>query len=274
MSEQNITDRWVDFVTHVATSSIPSAYAQERLFTEGQAFMITGDEWRRGLSHSLLDLGYSLKGSKMKQLKRDYYNPESVEQAKMAINLRTSNEQEVTSVGISTIYGKKRNVQGHCIRSIVLNYFGRKVSPFNQSKVSIDIFYRTTELLRKFGADLIFLREFLLPEILKDTIWSEKLVSKVRFYFSSCFFSALFIPIYYQFRNPEEFLEDLARGRGDVIFYRRCLFRTKAMLERNVDSYKFRSRKNMHELAESIMKKGLVDRKSLEKYIKNKEEFK
>jgi len=262
----DITGRWIDFAAKVALESSPKAYAQERIFTTGTGFTVKGKEWERGLNHSLIDLGYSGTGSKMTQLKRDYYNEDSVKEAKQAINGRS--DQSVTSVGISTLGGKKKNAQGHCIRSLVVNYFDEKVNPFKQSNISIDVFYRTTELLRKFGADLVFLKEFLIPEILYGTEWQRTDIREIRFYFSSCFFSALFIPVFYQFVDPVGFLERLKESRGDVIFYRRCLFRTKTMLERSVDNYKFRSRRNMHELAENLMGNGKIDRERIENYLK------
>jgi len=262
----DITDRWVKFATNVALEADPKAYAQERVFTTGTGFTVKGKQWERGITHSLVDLGYSKAGSKMTQLKRDYYNEDSVKEAKSTINSR--HDQSVSSVGISTLGGKKKNAQGHCIRSVVINHFDEKVSPFKQSSISIDVFYRTTELLRKFGADLIFLKEFLIPEILYGTEWQRIDISEIRFYFSSCFFSALFIPVLYQFVDPVWFLKRLKESRGDVIFYRRCLFRTKTMLERSVDNYKFRSRRNMHELAENFMGSGKINREKLETYLK------
>src|SRR5690606_19285649 len=200
----NITGGWIDFVWKMAASSPAVAYAQERKFIPGQMWQVDGSVWSNGYDHDLECLGYAPPGeAKIKQLKRNYYNPESVEEAREKITSR--NNQVHTSVGISTLAGGKRKVsQGHCIRSLVLTYSSPKVNPHGQEVLAIDIFYRTTELIRKFGADLIFLHDFLIPEVLRDNPWGIETPTVIRFHFSTCYFSALFLPIFLQFVDPVE----------------------------------------------------------------------
>lgn len=262
----DLTKFWTDWVSNLVVYGNTAAYAQERKFLENITLTIPGDVWARGCSHTFADLGYAGKGdSKIKQLKRNYYNEQSVIDARAAIQSR--DDQEITSIGISTLgQAKKGSSQGYCIRSVVVNYFGAKVTPDKKDRLTIDVHYRTTELLRKFGADLIFLHEFLIPEILKDNPWNISGPHEVRLHLSTCFFSALFIPVFFRFTDPVFFLNRLKKHTGKQ-FYKRCLFRTKTMLERDASHYKFRSRKNMQELANGFLDDGKIDRKKLETFL-------
>jgi len=261
----NITAEWIRMVENSVMSHPSSAYAQERKFMEGVVFTFPGEVWAKGLGHTLPDLGYSQAGSKMKQLTRDYYNEESVNEAKKIIKGRK--KQSVTSIGISTLGAKKNNSQGHCIRSITVNYFEDKVTPNKRPRFTIDLLYRSTELLRKFAADLIFLHDIMIPDIIEGNPWGYEAPDEIRFYFSSCFFSGLFIPVFFQFTDPVEFMKELKQKHGDTVFYRRCLFRTKSMLERDFSHYSFRSRRNMQELSQKLFKEGRIDKKRLEKHL-------
>jgi hypothetical protein len=49
---------------------------------------------------------------------------------------------------------KRASVMGPCIQSVV-------ITQHNKKQYSIDCFYRTTELLKKFPADLVFIRDVL-----------------------------------------------------------------------------------------------------------------
>lgn len=262
----DITRWWIDWVTDVVLGDAAICFAQERKFMGATTFRIPGNVWDQGVSHAYPDLGYAKGGSKINQLKRNYYNEESVREAKKKMSERAA--QTITSVGISTIGGAKANSQGHCIRSVVVSRYSPKITVSRQQEVYLDVFYRTTELLRKFGADLLFLKDFLVPEILEGNPWGVKTPTAVRMYFSSCFFSALFIPVLYQFIDPTAFLQQLYKKEGDSQFYRRVVFRTKAMLERDASHYKFQSRRNMQNLAMGFMDQDKIDRKALEKHLK------
>jgi hypothetical protein len=66
------------------------------------------------------------------------------------VNAKKKAEKEGTVYKIS-----RASVMGPCIQSVVLTWV-------KKDHVEIDIFYRTTELLKKFPADLVFIREELL----------------------------------------------------------------------------------------------------------------
>jgi len=266
-----ITETWIAFVRESVLKEPYKALAQERAFMSGLVMEIPGKEWKRGLSHTLSDLGYEERGTKMKQLYRDYCDTAAVEEAKKVMATRA--DQEVSSIGIPTLAGeKKRTAQGHCIRTIVISHYDAKVNPSGKPYLRVDILYRTTELLRKFGADLIFLYKFI-PELLESNPWGVKVPNMVSFYFPACFFSGLFIPVFYRFTDPVDFLQRLKEGVSpeEIHFYKRCFFRTKTMLDRDVDHYKFRSRRNMHLLAQRFLDEGWINEEGIREYIKNEE---
>lgn len=146
---------------------------------------------------TLADCGYTK--SKQSMLVRNYLNEEShnaacklwarrLEQAKYGSvgfstynhlikggGLRNSWERSSKITGIpprpgGTMGGRRKasdppppqpktsraSVMGPCIQSVVLTLL-------NNKKVAVDVFYRTTELFKKFPADLVFIRDVLLP---------------------------------------------------------------------------------------------------------------
>lgn len=66
----------------------------------------------------------------------------------------------------------KASVMGPCIQSVVLTWL-------RKGEVEIDVFYRTTELLKKFPADLVFIRDELLDG------FNIKGLKKVNFHFAN-----------------------------------------------------------------------------------------
>lgn len=102
--------------------------------------------------------------SKMTMLSRNYFNEESHRVALMLWEKRLK-QDKYGSVGVSTynhlIKGDVKgatprgSVFGPCIQSITVTYL-------NKRETAVDVFYRTTELFKKFPADLVFIRDVLL----------------------------------------------------------------------------------------------------------------
>jgi hypothetical protein len=125
------------------------------------------DLWDTEDPLALEDCGYTK--AKMSHLRRGYLHEESIEAAVMLWNLR----REKTSYGSAgfTTYNhfvktnvekksKRASVMGPCIQAITLT----QVKGGKNAAYAIDAFYRTTELLKKFPADLIFIRDVLLAD--------------------------------------------------------------------------------------------------------------
>lgn len=109
------------------------------------------------------DVGYTK--AKQSHLTRGYLHEES---KNVAIDLwkRRREQDKYGSVGVTTYNhfikndpdkkSKRASVMGPCIQSMVITYL-------NKRSYSVDLFYRTTELFKKFPADLVFVRDVLLP---------------------------------------------------------------------------------------------------------------
>lgn len=95
--------------------------------------------------------------AKMNQLRRNYYNDESM--TKGASDIRHwVGGRKYGSVGVS-MHGKhkgKQTKQGFCIQSLTVSYFPH-------SGLEVDVFYRTTEVVKKFMADLLYFRDVVMP---------------------------------------------------------------------------------------------------------------
>jgi hypothetical protein len=100
---------------------------------------------------------------------RGYLHEESIEAALMLWKLRRS-KTSYGSVGFTTYNhflkndavkkSKRASVMGPCIQSVVITQMkGGKAGSYR-----IDAFYRTTELFKKFPADLVFIRDVLLKD--------------------------------------------------------------------------------------------------------------
>lgn len=112
---------------------------------------------------TMADSGFTK--SKTSMLIRNYLN-EPARQAGLELWKKRLGQGTYGSVGFSTYNhfkkgnvdgsSKRGSVMGPCIQSVVLTLM-------KNNRVEIDVFYRTTELFKKFPADLVFLRDVLLP---------------------------------------------------------------------------------------------------------------
>lgn len=137
-----------------------------------QGFSVTfHDLWDHEDPLVLEDAGYTK--SKMAHLVRGYLHEESIEAALMLWNLRRK-KTSYGSVGF-TCYNhflkndavkksKRASVMGPCIQAVTITQIKGNNSKGTGGSYSIDCFYRTTEVLKKFPADLVFIRDVLLKD--------------------------------------------------------------------------------------------------------------
>lgn len=102
--------------------------------------------------------------SKMSMLCRNYLHAESRDVAKQLWERRLD-QDKYGSVGFTTYNhfiktdpnkkSKRASVMGPCIQSVSLTLMDDK-------STAVDVFYRTTEMFKKFPADLVFIRDVLL----------------------------------------------------------------------------------------------------------------
>lgn len=153
-------------------------------FYTGARKIIRAVSWSFGseVSDDLVpaDAGYTKM--KMGLLFKQYYHEESHQGAVKLWQLRKA-QGRYGSVGFHCYNhltkndpehkAKRASVMGPCLQSVAVTYT-------EDRKVSVDVMYRTTELYKKFPADLIFIRDTLLPPFLDDMELKE-----LRFYFAN-----------------------------------------------------------------------------------------
>jgi hypothetical protein len=137
------------------------------------------------------DLGYGK--NKEKQMERNYIDSEELNRVKSILTKRK--DHQFTSVAMSMRGGKKDSrSMGWCMLSLIVTS-GPKLPTI------VEVQYRSTELILKFGADLVFLptvfdRLGIVPNL-------------IRFRFANAYLSGVFFPTLCSFWDPIDFLEFL-----------------------------------------------------------------
>lgn len=154
---------WADEVLRLSRRPADFYSGCRKIITQHQIHF--DDLWDAEDPLILEDAGYT--SAKMAHLVRLYVHEESIEAAIKLWDLRRS-KTSYGSVGF-TCYNhfvkndavrksKRASVMGPCIQSVVIT----QIKGGKKGKYMIDAFYRTTEILKKFPADLIFIRDVLL----------------------------------------------------------------------------------------------------------------
>lgn len=192
-------------------------------------------------------LGYTK--AKLAQLDRQYFNSESLDRAKALMLSRTKND--LTSVAFSFQGGVKRDTgprgsksMGHCIQTAVITISKKK-------RCEMDIFYRSTEVTKKFSGDLVFLKQRIVPYLgIEPHIY--------RFYFSNCYWSPQFVPVLARFTDIIEFYDRIRIENPDYFI------QALRMLKREI----FHHDSKMSFVAKmQQMIKGTPDAERLKKYM-------
>lgn len=157
---------------------------------------------------SLAAWGYG--SGKEKQLDRNYYNAEEIERVKGVLKRRSGSKY--TSVALS-LRGKPKDSrsQGWCMLSLVISRY--------KEWSSVEVQYRTTELVLKFAADVWYLRR-LLDEIGIDP-------NVFRFRFANCALSGAYFPYLVDKIDLVKFLEEIRRS-DEKFFLRTTRFLLKS----------------------------------------------
>lgn len=139
------------------------------------------------------DMGYAESDKKTDQLLRNYFNQEAAEAVREKLHERMKSRRAHTSVALS-MHGKAKDSrsQGHCIQTMVFTHAVRR----KEEILEVDIFYRSTEVVKKFLADLNFL-----PKVIEAACPKPDEIGKVKFHFCNVFLSALFLPIFLEYEQ-------------------------------------------------------------------------
>lgn len=154
--------------------------------------------------------------SKMSMLIRLYRQEESIRVAKELWSRRVE-QDKYGSVGFTTYNhlikndpskkSKRASVMGPCIQSVVLTFLPER-------RTAIDCFYRTTEFFKKFPADLVFLRDNLLPGF----DFKKTPIAEVNFHFANITMHPMYwVTLVPHLIDPVRTLDELKRR--DKYFY-------------------------------------------------------
>jgi hypothetical protein len=162
-------------------------------------------------SLQLSDAGYT--SNKLRMLEKHYLHEES---RAIAVKLweKRCAQEKYGSVGFTTFAhfvkggsidakrSKRASVFGPCIQSITLTWV-------NYEKVSIDVFYRTSELFKKFPADLVLIRDILL----KPFDFSHAKEIELNVYFANLTIHPMYACVTFpHLKNPVKRLESLRQA--------------------------------------------------------------
>jgi hypothetical protein len=172
-----------------------------------------------------------------------YYNPDEVQRAKAMLKRRKG--QDHTSVAILTRQNPKLDpaTQGHCIQSIVLS---ETYGTHGKHLVTADIFYRSTEVIQKFGADLVLIRRIF------DDVGVDP--SPVRFYFSNLYVSAVFFPLLFRHIDGVKFMEHVRKS--DPKFFPMAIRGMSRYLNPHIN-YNYGAVRRMRKHREALTRKPL-----------------
>lgn len=142
-------------------------------------------------------------------LKKNYINEEEMERVSSILQRRSSGRgHHMTSVALS-FRGERKNSrsQGWCLLSLVISRMRRPALE------TVEVHYRSTEAILKFGADLVLLnwvfeRLGLQPD-------------RVTFRFANIHLSGVYLPTLFQFWDPEDFINLV--HETDMDFFKRGL---------------------------------------------------
>lgn len=227
---------------------IKHAVAQPTFVLHGVRKIVQAIAWQetalKPAPDILVDLGY--RPVKVTRLMNLYYNAEDVKKAKAKLAERIGEEHSSVSIHTKNMEKTHPKAQGHCIQNIVISQSWKS----KQCTTTADIFYRSTEAIMKFGADLTLLHQYF------DAL--EVKPSPIRFYFSNLYVSAVFFPLLFRHTPAVPFFEHIRRH--DRQFWWLATKAVSRYLD-PVNRYTYRAQVKQRELAQDL------DRTPIDEYF-------
>lgn len=225
---------------------IKHAVAQPTFVIHGVRKIVQGVYWEMDELPPAMDILSELGYSKVKltRLMNVYYNREDIEKAKAKLKQRQGEEHSSVSILTRNMEKTHPATQGWCIQNIVISESWQK----KQRRVTADIFYRSTEAIMKFGADLSLIH----------AIFDELGVkpSPVRFYFANLYVSAVFFPMLFRHTDGVKLLEHIRRH--DKQFWFLAAKAVSRYLD-PVNRYTYRAQLRQRNLAQDLDRKPIDD---------------
>ena len=239
MSPTKLEKHWAEFVGRLCIQK-PAAYVQIRKIFRDISWEVPFEDFD-GVSLQPENMGYSPGDSKIRQLKRNYLNVEELERARdsLASRIKSGKQQSCITARFGNQKKDSRS-QGFCMQTITLNHISNPLP--GHPRLVVEIYYRSTEVGKKFLADLVFLKEVVFPILLEGLPDPDV----VRFRFSTLYLSSLFLPIIFQVVPVLEALERIKSG--DPKWFSRCVRTTIAHWMVEECRYNYQTRAKMHVL--------------------------
>jgi len=170
--------------------------------------------------------------AKGRQLQRNYWDQAEVDAAVTKLLSRKGKDHSSVSIQMRGQVKDSRS-QGFCMQNTVIT--------LTPTVCTIDIYYRSTELVQKFLADLIFFADKF-PAIFEQL---GRTPTVIRFKFANVYLSAVFMPIFLRYESdPLGFFQHLQRS--DPKFFRTCGLATRRFFN-ETHNYTYRTRVKMFE---------------------------
>lgn len=185
---------WVRLCSDMALAKA-SHYSGDQKIIHGAVHTIQFKDFHGA---KLENFGYSEKGNKIKALMRHYYDEGKTKSAGVIVRERAIDRKYGSAGFPLTGEVKKWTNQDFCMQSCTVTYVP-------DEGLKVIVFYRTTECIKKFGADLIFLRDVVFPRF--ERIRS---IDQVTFMFSNLTVHPMFFPTLLAHHDePVEFLKEI-----------------------------------------------------------------
>lgn len=179
-------------------------------------------------SLTLKTTGYTQ--NKISALERNYYNAESITRAKSDLRWRIDHRKYGSGAFDFRGRPKKGTKQDYCIQSCVISYYPQKKG------TTIQVFWRTAELIKRFRGDLIFLRDFIFPHFKEEFNAAPPL--QVDFRFANCTFHPMFTVLLVEHIDWERHFDRIRRDNPRL--FRSCMYWSWRYLcdkSKSIDSY-------------------------------------
>jgi hypothetical protein len=183
--------------------AIEAAIRAPTLMFNGLRKIVRNVTWSPGKipAVDLERLGYKNPAVKLKALNRMYFNHDEVERVRTMLKRRE--DQAFTAASLSMRAGAKRaESMGWCIESIAFSV--------SKGVTRATVMYRSTELIKKFGADLAFI------PLVYEALEVEPV--ETTFFFSNAFLSGLFYVMLFEYVDPIRFLDYLRKQDGEFFW--------------------------------------------------------
>lgn len=180
-------------------------------------------------SLTLKSTGYTR--TKLQALERNYYNPDSLARALHDLQWRVEHRKYGSGAFDFRGHPKKGTKQDYCIQSCVISYYPQKKG------TTIQVFWRTVELIKRFRGDLIFLRDFIFPKF--GDIFKEAPPFQVDFRFANATFHPMFTVLLVQYvKLWEDHFDEIAR-ENPSLFRSICYWAWRYLCDtsKSIDSY-------------------------------------